>query len=247
MVAPDRGFTTMMRLNPQPCTNARFREKIRLSDPTWREELIAEVKEKGIVRVTFDPVAMAAVFNEISGEQWTEEVFQPVDEIIDATNAAVTLTHHANKLSIMGDIKVPAKAALRGHTSLPAWADSILFMRETNDGLVVEHAKMRGPRLGEFNLTIVHQDECVRVLCEDSDTKCKRTEELTRAIQEALVDGSELTQSELEREARRRVGGVTSTVVRRRVSQLTEEGVVEDLGGGGQGKPHRYRLAGVVK
>ncbi len=223
----------------------RFREQIRLSIKTWRQSLIEEIKAMEAVRVTFDPIAMAATFNELSPESWKRHIFDPIDDIIDATGAAVVLSHHANKMSQME--KVPAKAAIRGSTSLPAWADSILFMRETTNGLIIEHAKMRGgPKLGSFDMTITYDDDSVRVLCEDSDSPVERYQRIDNAIRQSLADGEPLTEGQLEARIRLRVGGVASETIRSRARQLVEDEVIEDVGGGGRGKPHRYRLKEVT-
>ena len=223
----------------------RFRERIRLRDKTWRQTLISEIKAMEAVRVTFDPIAMAATFNELSPESWKQHIFDPIDDIIDATDAAVVLSHHANKMSQLEH--VPAKAAIRGSTSLPAWADSILFMRETTNGLIIEHAKMRGgPKLGSFDMTINYGDDFVRVLCEDSDSPVERYQRIDDAIRQSLADGEPLTEGQLEVRVRLRVGGAASETIRSRSRQLVEDEVIEDVGGGGRGKPHRYRLKEVT-
>jgi hypothetical protein len=220
----------------------RFREQIRLSNQIWRQSLIDEIRAMNAVRVTFDPIAMAATFNELSPESWKHEVYDPIDHIIDETGAAVVLSHHVSQASLV-EKGIPAKAALRGSTSLPAWADSILVMRETREGLVLEHAKMRGgPKLGDFNVTIAFAADTVRVVCEESGSRTQRRAEIDEAIIEALSDGDTLTQSALETEVRRRVGGATSVTIRARIRHSIEERTIVDPGGGRRGKAHRYQL-----
>ena len=221
----------------------RFREQIRLSVRTWRQSLIKEIKAMEAVRVTFDPIAMAATFNELRPESWKEEVFDPIDHIIDETGAAVVLPHHVSQLSLT-EKGIPARAALRGSTSLPAWADSILVMREAKDGLLMEHAKMRGgPKLGDLNVTIAFAGDTVRVVCEESGSRTQRKAEIDEAIMNALADRDTLTQGALETEVRCRVGGATSQTIRARIRHSITEGTIVDAGGGSRGKAHRYQLA----
>ena len=196
----------------------------------------------GAVRVTFDPIAMAATFNELRPESWKEEVYDPIDHIIDETGVAVALSHHVSQMSLI-EKGIPAKAALRGSTSLPAWADSILVMREAKDGLLMEHAKMRGgPKLGDLNVTIAFAGDTVRVVCEESGSRKQRIAEIDEAIIDALSDGDTLTQSTLETEVRRRIGGATSSTIRARIRHSITEGTIVDPGGGKRGKAHRYQL-----
>ena len=170
----------------------------------------------------------------------TLDLFEPIDHIIDETGVAVSLSHHANKQSLIESL--PPKAALRGSSHLPAWSDTILFAADHNTGgLLLSHAKMRaGPLLGDFNVTISFQDDAVAIVCEDADSTVKRNELLDAAILEAVAAEPGINQSGLERAAKKRVGGARSETVRLRMRQLVTAGQLEDKGGGGQGRAHSY-------
>lgn len=230
-----------------------YRPTAGLTRPEEQDAFIDRIRLNGIGRVVLDPVALAFSVDEIDPDSWRRQVFNPLDRIIDETNVSILLSHHVNKDSLRNP-GTSRKAAIRGHTAFPAWADAaFVASRSKGQALQLEHVKMRGAPDGlSYALNVAFTEDkdgkAVKVSC--SDWQTKKDSDATKAdLEQAVADaleaaGGPLTPNALTEILNSQHGdGYTSrykTTVT--LTALEKDGTVRKVRSGGQGGGDRFTL-----
>lgn len=196
---------------------------VRLDDPAWQEQLLAEVERIGARLVVLDPLAELTLTEEDSNSG-IKHVVRFLRVISSQTGAAVLLLHHFGK-------RVEGKRQLdriRGASALNAAARAIHSLERTGGGLEVECLKMsRASRPRNFKVRLEIQTDpsnssrwahaCLTHASLGGDTEAAR-----RLVIELLREHGTLNTSEVKEFAKGK--GVSAQRISEAIKELAAEG-----------------------